>query len=299
MLERSDLFDAELVSRLSRKDLPGPPSPHPHRGVHRSPRRGASLEFSEHTEYAPGDDLRHLDWKVYAKTDRYFVKRYEDERLQRAILLVDASASMTYGASDGSLKGSKYQSAARLAVAVAACLLRQGDSVGLQVAGGGKPAYLPPRSGQGQLDAVLEILLQVRPSGEAALTEACRSLGERLRRAASVFAFSDFLDEDQKELPGIRLLKARGVSARIVHVLHADEVDLPFEHPARFLDLEGPRQLTLDPLTLRRAYAQEIREFIRLLARGADLLGVPYAFLSTADDPAPALGRLVRRLRRS
>jgi len=297
-LDRADLFDPALVARLSRREIPGPPSPHPHRGLHRSARRGASLEFSEHTLYSPGDDLRHLDWKFLAKTDRYLVKRYEDERLQRVVLLVDASASMAYGAENGGVRASKYHLAARLAVALAACLLKQGDAVGVELAGGEERVWLPPRSGTAQLGAVLEVLGGARPAGVAALGAACRGVGERLKRDAAVFLFSDFLDVGEDDLAGVRLLRARGLAPRVVHLLHADEVDLPFENTTRFLDLEGPGSLVLDPLPLRRAYREEITAFVRSLARNAEALGVPHAFLTGADDPAPALGRLLRRVGR-
>ncbi len=298
LLDRADLYDPALVARLSRREIPGPPSPHPHRGLHRSRRRGASLEFSEHTLYTPGDDLRHLDWKFLAKTDRYLVKRYEDERLQRVVLLVDASASMAYGAANGSLRSSKYHLAARLAAALGACLLKQGDAVGVELAGGEERVWLPPRSGSAQLDAVLEVLGGARPAGLAALSGACRGVGERLKRDAAVFLFSDFLDEGEDDLEGVRVLRARGLAPRVVHLLHADEVDLPFENTTRFLDLEGPGSLVLDPLPLRRAYREEITAFVRGLAANAEALGVPHAFLSGADDPAPALGRLLRRVGR-
>ena len=294
MLDRSDLFDPGLVARLSRWGLPGPPSAYPQRGVHRSPRRGASLEFSEHTEYAPGDDLRHLDWRVYGKTDRFYVKRYEDERLQRAVLLVDASGSMAYGARPGELRGSKYHHAARWAVALATCLLRQGDAVGVEVAGGAERAYLPPRGGSAHLEAVIEVLGGVRPQGAAGLTPTCHALAERLGRSAAVFVFSDLLDPDQEDLPGVRLMRARGVSPRIVHLLHPDEVDLPFENTCRFADLEGPGSLVLDPAAVRRAYREEIREFLARVGRAADLLGVPYCWVRTDRDPAADLGGLLK-----
>jgi uncharacterized protein (DUF58 family) len=296
LLDRSQIFDADLLSRIARREIPGPASPFPHRGAHRSPRRGASLEFSEHAEYTPGEDLRNLDWKVYAKTDRYFVKRHEDERLQRAVFVVDASGSMSYGAEPGGLVASKYHLAARITVALAACLLRQGDAVGVEVAESEERTYLPPRSGSAQLEALIEILGGAQPSGRAGLTGACRALGERLRRAASVFVVSDLLDEEEEDLAGVRELKARGLSPRIVHLLHAHEVDLPYENTTRFLDMEGTASRVIDPVAVRRAYAEEIREFVRRVARGAGLLGVPYGFCTTGEDPAPALGAMLLHL---
>jgi uncharacterized protein (DUF58 family) len=241
--------------------------------------------------------LRNLDWKVYAKTDRYFVKRYEDERLQRAVFLVDASASMTYGSEPGGLLASKYHLAARVAVALAVCLLRQGDAVGLEIAGGGGRPHLPPRSGSAQLEAVIEVLGGASPAGVADLNRACEAVGERLRRSAAVFVVSDFLDEDQEDLAGLKLLKSRGLAPRIVHLLHADEIDLPYENTSRFVDLEGPGSQVIDPLTIRRAYREEILEFVRLVAHNAERLGVPYGFCSSSADPAAALGPLLRGLR--
>jgi uncharacterized protein (DUF58 family) len=248
-------------------------------------------------EYSPGDDLKHLDWKVLAKSDRYFVKRYEDERLQRAVFLVDASASMAYGAdASGTAKGSKYHLAARLAVALGACLLHQGDAVGLCLAGGADHAYLPPRSSESQLEAAIEVLGSAAPAGVAGLAAACGGLAERLGRGAAVFVLSDVLDPADEELDGLRFLLARGLSPRLVQVLHADELDLPFENTTKFVDLEGPASLVLDPVAVRRAYAEEVRAFVDRVARAADLLGVPRALVTTAADPAPALARLLRRL---
>lgn len=298
MLSRSDLYDPELVAGLTRRDIPGPPTTYPQRGLHRSRRRGASLEFSEHTEYAAGDDLRHLDWKVFAKSDRYFVKRYEDERLQRAVLLLDASGSMAYGAGAGGLQGSKYHLAGRIAVALAAVMLRQGDAVGLEVAGGAERVFLPPKVGMAHLEAIIEILGSVVPSGAAGLGDACRSVADRLRRSAAVFVISDLLDEDDEALDGPRELAARGLLPRLTHLLHADEVDLPFENTCRFLDLEGPASLVLDPLALRKAYREEMREFVQGVAHRAELASLPYAFLTSDRDPVPVLTRWVHRLGR-
>lgn len=297
MLSRSDVLDPNLIALLSRKEIPGPPSSFPLRGAHQSSKRGASLEFSEHTEYSPGDDLRSMDWKVYAKSDRYFVKRFEDERQQRAVFVVDASASMAYGSRPGELVDSKYHSAAKIAVALASCLLRQGDSVGLELAGGDEKIFLPPRSGTPQLDAMIEILTRAEPAGVAGLNAVCRSVGDRLRSSASVFLISDFLDEETEDLHGIRLLKARGLSPRLIQLLHVDELDLPHESSVKYLDMEGAGSLVLDPLTIRKSYAEEIRAHVSLIARGAELHGAPYAFLSTDDDPGPVLARQVQMMR--
>ncbi len=296
MLERADLYDPALVARLARAGVAGPPAALPQRGIHPSPRRGTSLEFSEHTEYSPGDDLRHLDWRVVAKTDRYYLKRYEDERLQRAVLVVDASGSMAFGAGPGGVRGSKYHHAARIAVAMAAALVRQGDAVGLVVAGGGGVPGLPVRRGRDHLAAVVEVLGGVAPGGRADLAGVLAEVARRAGRSAAVFLVSDLLDPEAEGLEPVAELRARGLSPRVVHLLHPDEIDLPYHGTTRFRDLEGPAELVLDPEAVRRAYRDEIRSFVRAVAVGADRLGIPYAFLSAGDDPADGLVRLLRRL---
>lgn len=296
MLDRETLYDARLVARLARGPVAGPPSLHPQRGVHTSHRRGASLEFSEHTEYSPGDDLKHLDWKVYAKSDRYFVRRYEDERLSRAILVVDGSGSMGYGGDREELAGSKFHLAAQVAVALSACMLRQGDAVGLAVAAD-LSFELPPRAGMAQLDAIIELLGRVQPTGEARLSETCRAAGERLGRSAALWVVSDFLDEEVEPLTVFGLLKARAVAPRLVQVLHHDEVDLPFEQTTRFKALEGAAELVMDPDAVREAYFEEMRAYIEGLARRAGGMGVPYALVRDAEEAGDSLAPLVRARR--
>lgn len=296
MLDRSDIMDSDLVARLSFQTVPGPPSPFPHRGIHSSPRRGASLEFSEHAEYTPGEDVRDMDWKVYAKSDRYFLKRYEDERLQRAFFLLDASNSMRYGAAAGELlKGSKFHTAARIAAALASKLIHQGDAVGLGFAGEEENSFLSPRAGRHQFEAIIDLLCSGLLGGRARLKDSWSSLGERLRSGAAVFILSDFLDHDPDDLEELGVLAARGIKARMIHLLHRDEVDLPFENTTRFPDMEGPDFEVLDPDAVRTAYMEEITGFARGLASAADSIGIPHAFIVTDEDPVPAISELLRQ----
>ena len=293
MLERADIYDAELVGRLCGSVIPGPPALHPQRGLHTSHRRGASLEFSEHTEYVPGDDLRRLDWKVFAKSDRYFVRRFEDERLSRALFVVDATGSMAYGGIEEGLVRSKYHLAARVTAALAACLLRQGDLVGLLLVAE-EPVYLPPSGGAPQLDALMEMLGGCRPGGKADFSAACADAGERLGRAAALYAVGDFLDEGEEELAVFGVLRARSVSPRLIHILHPDEVKLPFDQTTRFKDLEGPSELVLDPDGVRRAYFAEIRAFVERISSRAAVLGVPYALVRDDEEAGAVLPKMVR-----
>lgn len=301
MLERFDVMDADLAARLRTHEVPGPPTLYPHRGSHSSPRRGASLEFSEHREYSPGEDTRDLDWKLFARTDRYHLKRYEDERLQRASFLLDASASMSFGAEvDAGLKGSKYHYAARIVWALSTLLLHQGDAVGLGTAGGRRPSvFLPPRSGQGQSEAITEILSGTEPGDEATLPHAVNAVGEQLKGTAALFVVSDFLDSPDADLETIQMLRGRGIRPRLVHVLHRDEVELAYDSTTRFIDMEGPDSITLDPESVRRAYSEEIRDFVRYVSNAAEERGIPYVFLTADEDPVPALQALIWQVKRA
>jgi uncharacterized protein (DUF58 family) len=296
LLDRNALYDPELVSSLARRRFVGPPSPHPQRGPHLSHQKGASLEFSEHTEYNPGDDLKHLDWKVFAKTDRYYVRRFEDERLARVMIVLDASASMLYGGEGDELAGSKYQLAARVAVALAACLLRQGDAVGVSVACE-EPFFVMPRPGTAQLDAIIETLGRQVPAGRAELGTLCESLAAKLGRSTVVIAVSDFLDEAETDLIAFGLLRARGVLPSLVHILHHDEIDLPFEQTFRFQALESEANITLDPEAVRQAYQEEMRWFVEGLKARAASLGMPYTLVRDTDEAAKRLGAVMPRLR--
>ncbi len=160
-------------------------------GLHQSPHQGQSVEFAEHKEYAPGDDIRHIDWKAYGKFDRYYIKRFEHETNLRAFLVVDASASMGYRS--GAL--SKLDVAKTLAAALAYLLVRQQDAAGLSISAGGQFAYIPPRASAGHLNTLLETLEKLEPKGATDLYGAADHLAERAPRRSFVAVFTDLLDD--------------------------------------------------------------------------------------------------------
>lgn len=295
MLERKDLYDPELVGALVSRRMGQTASPHPQRGVHRSRFKGASLEFAEHTEYSPGDDLKRLDWKIFAKTDRYYVRRYEDERLARALIAVDASNSMTYGGTEGGLIGSKFHLAAVAAVAAATALVKQGDAVGLMVTGL-DPIYLEPRPGQAQVEAVLEVLRNTRPGKDAPVGEAVSEAVLKLGRSASLMVVSDLLHEEDEDLGFLAGLASRRIFSGILQVLSPDETDLPFEGGLKFIDLETAGELMLDPDGVRAAYAGEMAAFIRGVRKRAGDLGAPWALVRERGELPSALGAVLTRL---
>ncbi|HWP35872.1 MAG TPA: DUF58 domain-containing protein [Thermodesulfobacteriota bacterium] len=267
-------------------------------GLHRSPYRGFSVEFSEHREYAPGDDLRHLDWKAYGKFDRYFIKEYEEETNLRAYLLLDASASMAYGLPAPGLppppRGAppalpKFEYAALLAAALATLLLRQQDAVGLLPLGGEGARGVPPRSRGSQLQALVAALEQLVPAGRPGLAARLPELLPRLRRRSLVLVISDLLpsgpDDEASFLSTIRAVRHRKNEVVVFHVLHPAELDFPFEEMATFEDPEDPAgRVVADPRAVRDAYRAAVEGAVARYRRECLAHGIDYLLCRT-DAP--------------
>jgi uncharacterized protein (DUF58 family) len=261
-------------------------------GLHKSPHQGQSVEFAEHKEYAPGDELRHLDWKAYAKFDRFYVKRFEHETDLRAVLVVDASASMGYRT--GTL--SKLEVATTLAGALSYLLVRQQDAAGLSVLGGGDVTEIPPRSAAGHLMTLLGALEQLEPKGGTDLRLAADHLAERLPRRAMVLLFSDLFDEAPDALRRILQLRARRHDVAVFQILDPAELEFPFDDPTLFLSMEDERRLEVNAREIRESYLEELGAFLaqtKALCVEAD---VDYQLVRT-DEPLDAvlLGFLAKR----
>ena len=227
-------------------------------GLHRSPHQGQSVEFAEHKEYAPGDEIRHIDWKAFGKFDKYYVKRFEHETNLRCFLAVDASASM--GFSSGQF--SKLDIACTLAAAMAYLLVRQQDAVGLVVFQGERTQYLPPRAAAGHLNAVLEVLGSLKPEGQTDLARAADELSEKARRRAAVMLFSDLFDPNEQALKRLFQLRHMKNELSIFHVLDKAELTFPYDDPTLFMSMEDPRQLQAHPAEIRESYLEELQLFL-------------------------------------
>jgi uncharacterized protein (DUF58 family) len=232
-------------------------------GLHRARLHGSSVEFAEHKEYSPGDEIRHIDWKVYGRADRYYVKQYEQESELTCYLVLDATGSMAYGGSG--LKKLEY--AAYLLGALAYLLIRQRDKVGLLVFGDAAlDRYVPPRARPAHLHDLLTVLEDVTragASGDEPAAAALDRLGElsRHRRSLVVLA-SDLFDPDGRALGVLRRLRARRHDVTLFQVLDRDELELPFEGLTLFRSLEGPRELLAEPAAVRREYRKRLTEFL-------------------------------------
>ncbi len=257
-------------------------------GLHRSPHQGQSVEFAEHKQYAPGDELRHIDWKAFGKVDRYYVKQFEHETNLRAFLMVDASASMSYRGGEGL---SKLEYATTLAASLAYLLVRQQDAVGLVVARGKDASYLPPRAAMGHFPAILSRLEGLEGEGPTDLAATADWVAERARRRAAIFVFSDLLDFQPGAVERLADLRRMKNDVTVFHLLDPYELDFPFEDATRFLGMEGEEDLELDPRAIRDSYLEEIGALcdrVRGACRDAD---VDYELVRT-DAP---LDRLLLR----
>jgi uncharacterized protein (DUF58 family) len=243
-------------------------------GIHRSPHRGASVIFAEHREYRPGDDLRLLDWRAYARNDRDSIKRFEQETHLKAHLLLDLSGSMAYGADDAA-GGRKCHYAATLLAAIALILLGQGDAVGAALTPETPEGWLPARNRPDQLDALLRLLAREPVAGATtSLDAALTALTERAGRRGLVVVASDLLDFDPHGLDALSRLRARGHDVLVFQVLHPHELELPFDERLRFVDLEADTSLDVDASELRATYREEVQRFVdscraRCIAAGA------------------------------
>ena len=246
-------------------------------GLHRSPHQGQSVEFAEHKEYAPGDEIRHIDWKAFGKFDKYYVKRFEHETNLRCFLAVDASASM--GFSSNGL--SKLDIACTLAAAMAYLLVRQQDAVGLLVLQGEQTRFLPPRAAAGHLSAVLELLASVKPAGSTNLSSAADLLSEKARRRAAVMLFSDLFDPNDAGLKRLFQLRHLKNELAIFHTLDPAEIRFPYDDPTLFMSMEDDRKLQAHPAEIRQSYLEELAAFLEGTKRACDESSVDYELVQS------------------
>lgn len=225
-------------------------------GMHRNPHRGSSVEFAEYKEYAPGDDLRHIDWRAYARVDRYYVKQFEDETNLHAYLLVDASGSMDF-AYDG--VPTKYRYAATLSAVFAWLLLQQGDAPSLLLFGDAPGTFLTPSTRRSQLDDICSLLDAREPRGGTALERALARVAETVRARSLVVIVSDLIDAKEEALTHARVLRRRGMEVVIFHVLDRAEWTLPWEQMCLFEGLEGEGEQLAEPDEIREAYQAELQ----------------------------------------
>lgn len=227
-------------------------------GLHRSPFRGLSVEFAEYRPYLPGDDIASIDWKVYARSDRYYVKTYEHETNLPCYLLVDVSRSMAYGSGEVT----KLQYGSYLAAALAYLLRRQRDAVGLLAFDADVVTQLPPSARPGHLRALLAALERLEPGGSSDFTRPLERVAQAITRRGIVIVMSDLLDDPEHVIRGLRYIRSRGTEVVVFHLLDPAELSFTFDRPVRLRDLESGREVLVSPQAARPAYLEKIQALI-------------------------------------
>jgi uncharacterized protein (DUF58 family) len=258
-------------------------------GRHQSPYRGYSAEFAEHREYAPGDDLRDLDWQVYAKSDRYYIKQYIEETNLRATILLDASGSMSYrGENAAKHQGqplSKFEYARFLAASLTRLLLNQQDAVGLVTYDNAIRNYIPSRTRTNHMNVLLEAMFNTNPGEESALAPVFHEVAERVHRRGLLIIISDLFDKPEEILKALHHFRFRKHEIILMHVMADEELTFPFKHWSQFRDLEqNGNHLEIDPESLRSAYLREVRTFLDTIEKGCGEMRIDYVPFSTRQD---------------
>lgn len=256
-------------------------------GQHKSPFHGFAVEFAGHREYAPGDELKHIDWKVWSKTDRLYIKEYEEETNLNCTLIVDASKSMGYGSGTWS----KFDYAATTAASLAHLLQKQQDVVGLVAFNTKVTLNLAPSSRALHLKRMVHELEQLEPDDQTDIGQVFVDLAQQVRQRGLVVLISDLfadLNQLQASLQQFRLRKHEVI---VMHVMHHDELTFPFDTHTRFMGLESDDQVHADPRALRRTYLEIVENYLKQAKKTCADLGVDYALLDTNDPLDAALSR--------
>lgn len=267
-------------------------------GVHRSPFKGYSIEFAEHRQYYPGDEIRHIDWRAFGKTDRYYIKEYEEDTNLKAMLVLDASASMGYR---GGQTLSKLEYAQQLAASLGYLMLTQLDAVGLLVHDDKPRDYLPPKTTGKHLLSLLQMLEQSQPGGETSLGAVWETIaGKHLKKRGLVILFTDAFDAIEPLTRALRHLRYRNHEVILFQILAPEELDFPFKKPTKFVNIERPTdEWQVDAHKLRDQYRKNFAAHQAALYRLTADLWIDFVSVRTDQPIKGALGDyLVRRLRK-
>ncbi|MDA0811766.1 MAG: DUF58 domain-containing protein [Verrucomicrobia bacterium] len=247
-------------------------------GMHRSPYNGFAIEFAGHREYAPGDELKHIDWKVWSKTDRLYIKEYEEETNLKCTLIIDASKSMAYGAP----KWSKFDYAATAAAALAHLLQQQQDAVGLVTFNNKIKDVLPASSRSNHLRQMVHTLEQLEPSDATDVSDVFVSLAGQIRRRGIVAIFSDLMVDEKTLKDALQQFRLRKHDVILFHIMHDDELTFPFDENTRFIGLEDVEdEIEADPRALHQAYLNEVEQFLKATQKTCASIGVDYRLVNT------------------
>ncbi len=260
-------------------------------GLHQSPYRGFSLEFAQHREYSPGDETKHVDWKVYGRKDKYFVKQYQEETNLKAYILLDRSASMGYR-SQGI---SKLQYGSYLGASLAFLMLKQQDSVGLATFDEGIKKYIPPCQSKGHLSLILEELENLVPSSRTGINRALQELGQYTKRRGLIILISDLLDEQEEVLKALKYFRFKKHELIVFHLLDHTEMELPFKGALWLEDMENGKRILTHPEIIQEKYKRLVKEFIEAYKLSCLRSDIDYCLIDTKTPLDFALGAYLAR----
>ncbi|MCX6875112.1 MAG: DUF58 domain-containing protein [Verrucomicrobia bacterium] len=292
-----DFLDNALLSRLGSLPISARvPMLGNVAGKHRSPHRGSSVEFAEYRKYVPGDDTRRLDWKAFARSDRFYIKEFEADTNLRAYFVVDASGSMKFAG-----KGeSKVQYARRIAASLSYLLVNQGDAAGLSICTDKLHLEVPPSRRAAHLDRVFATLGKLEPSGATGLIEALHTIAEKIGQRAFVVILSDLFTDPEALGDALQHLRYRKHDLSVFHLMDQMEIGFEFDRPHRFVDLEDHTSLVVEPNLIAEEYKSALRDFLAVVRAKCHEASADYQLVTT-DTPLEPLLRefLTARLPKS
>ncbi|OVE82375.1 hypothetical protein BVY04_01170 [bacterium M21] len=276
--QQHEFVDHRVITRLSRLSvLPRGLVEGSFAGMHRSPHHGASVEFAEYRKYVPGDDIRHIDWRAYAKTDRYYLKEFEADTNMRLYIVVDCSASMNFSGEHGS----KFEYARKLAATLAYLTIHQGDHVGLQAFNEELVLDIPPHGSPTHLKAIFDTLGEITPKGKTDVAGVLHTLAEKFRRRALVIVISDLFTDLQSLMDSFHHMRFCKHDIAVFHLLDPQEIEFDFDRPIRFQDLESKFSLVTEPGTIQNDYRSLMDQYMKRVRKGCTEHGADYQVVST------------------
>lgn len=247
-------------------------------GLHRSPYRGFSSEFAEYREYTPGDDVRFIDWKMFARSDRFYVKQFEEETNLGCMILLDVSASMEYAGDSVS----KIEYASYVAASLGYLIFRQRDGVGLMLFDQEIKRYIPARNKKGHLLSVLQSLEDLETGQETDLSLPLHQIAERLNKKGMIILISDLLDDPESVVRGLQHFRFKGHDVILFHIMDETEISFPFKNATKFIDMEGSAQFVAIPSLVRETYLQNLNAHLDTFKKECSRLKIDYHILNTA-----------------
>lgn len=260
-------------------------------GLHKSPFHGFSVEFADHREYVPGDDLKFIDWFLYARTDHYYIKRYEEETNVRCHILLDRSASMAFGTTNLT----KWDYGCFLATCLSYLMLKQQDSVGCALIGATPGLLVPPRCRGSHLSQIMRVLIQNPPSGTTDLAASLRAIVRNIKRRSLVVLISDLIDDPDQTLKAIRLIHSHRHDVLVFHVQDPSELEFDFEGSTLFRDMETGEEMEVEPSAVRAGYVEKIQDLMAMYRKRLNEVGIDYEPINTRQPYDHALRAYLQR----